>query len=71
MRLSMDSQELKLPIGVTSFKGETFTPPKVWAKRAYENFYYWSEVPEGGHFAAMEQPAQFVRELRSALGQFC
>ncbi len=62
--------ELELPVGVTIFKGETFTPPKVWAERTYQNLYYWNEVPKGGHFAAMEQPAQFVLEMRSALRQF-
>ncbi|MFZ6755960.1 hypothetical protein ACO0K9_01980 [Undibacterium sp. Ji50W] len=66
----MDSLELWLPVGVTSFKGETFTPPKVWAEPTYKNLYCWSEILEGGHFAAMEQPAQFVCELQGALCQF-
>ncbi|MFZ6723296.1 hypothetical protein [Undibacterium sp. Ji49W] len=70
MRLSMDSMDLELPVGVISFKGETFTQPEVWAERTYKNLYYWSEIPEGDHVAAMEQPAQFVRELRSALCKF-
>jgi pimeloyl-ACP methyl ester carboxylesterase len=62
--------ELDLPVGVSVFKGETFTPPKVWGERTYKNLYYWNEVAKGGHFAAMEQPVQFVLEMRNALRQF-
>ena len=62
--------ELDLPVTVSIFKGETFTPPKVWADRTYSKLSYWNEVPHGGHFAAMEQPALFVAEMRSALRQF-
>jgi hypothetical protein len=25
---------------------------------------HWSEMPRGGHFAAMEQPALFVEDVR-------
>jgi hypothetical protein len=30
----------------------------------------WNEVDHGGHFAASEQPALFVEELRKAFRQF-
>jgi hypothetical protein len=39
-------------------------------ERTYKNLDYWNEVANGGHFAAMEQPALFVLEMRNALRQF-
>ena len=60
---------LKLPVAVSIFKGDMFTPPKVWGDRTYSNLFYWSEVPKGGHFAAFEQPGLFVAELRKAFRQ--
>ena len=61
---------LELPVGVSLFKGDMFQPPKVWGERTYKSLYYWNEVPKGGHFAAMEQPALFAAEMRNALRQF-
>jgi epoxide hydrolase len=60
---------LELPIAVSIFKGEMFTPPKVWGERTYSKLFYWKEVPRGGHFAALEQPQLFVSELRKAFRQ--
>ena len=37
-------------------------PPRAAATRAY-NIVRWTEMPSGGHFAAMEEPAAFAREV--------
>lgn len=58
-----------LPVAVSIFKGDFFTPPKSWADRTYSKLLYWSEVPRGGHFAALEQPELFVAELRKSFAQ--
>jgi pimeloyl-ACP methyl ester carboxylesterase len=60
---------LDLPIAVSIFKGDMFTPPKVWGERTYSKLFYWNDVPKGGHFAALEQPELFVSELRKAFRQ--
>jgi pimeloyl-ACP methyl ester carboxylesterase len=60
---------LELPVAVSIFKGDFFTPPKVWADQTYSKLFYWNEVPKGGHFAALEQPELFVTELRKSLAQ--
>ena len=57
---------LDLPVAVSLFKGDTFTPPKVWGERTYSKLFYWNEAPKGGHFAAFEQPELFVAELRKS-----
>jgi epoxide hydrolase len=60
---------LELPVAVSIFKGDMFTPPKVWGERTYSKLFYWNEIPKGGHFAALEQPELFVAELRKSFGQ--
>ena len=61
--------QLELPVAVSIFKGDTYTPPKVWGERTYLKLFYWNEVPKGGHFAAFEQPELFVAELRKCFAQ--
>jgi epoxide hydrolase len=60
---------LELPVAVSIFKGDLFTPPRVWGERTYSKLFYWNDVPKGGHFAALEQPELFVTELRKAFRQ--
>lgn len=57
--------EVDVPVGVSVFPKELFQPPEIWARRVYSNlFYFNSDIPRGGHFAAFEQPGLFVDELR-------
>jgi pimeloyl-ACP methyl ester carboxylesterase len=60
---------LDIPVAVSIFNGDMFTPPKVWGERTYPKLFYWNEVPKGGHFAAFEQPDLFVAELRKCFAQ--
>jgi pimeloyl-ACP methyl ester carboxylesterase len=60
---------IDLPVAVSVFTGDFFTPPKVWAEATYSKLFYWNEVPKGGHFAALEQPDLFVAELRKSFAQ--
>jgi pimeloyl-ACP methyl ester carboxylesterase len=60
---------LDLPVAVSIFKGDLFTPPKVWGDQTYSKLFYWNEVAKGGHFAAFEQPELFVAELRKCFAQ--
>ena len=55
---------LELPVGVSIFPKEIFTPSRRWAERRMSNIIYWNELDRGGHFAAWEQPELFVKELR-------
>ncbi|MFC3944060.1 epoxide hydrolase [Pseudomonas gingeri NCPPB 3146 = LMG 5327] len=64
--LNFGAVPLELPVAVSVFPGEIYTPPKEWAEQAYSNLIYWNRVSKGGHFAAFEQPALFVAEVRAA-----
>lgn len=56
---------LKLPVGCSIFPKELYRAPRSWAERCMSNLIHWNELPKGGHFAAFEQPALFVDEVRS------
>ena len=51
------------PVAIANFPGELSRFPRSTVEKSY-NVVRWTELPRGGHFAAMEQPALFVDELR-------
>jgi pimeloyl-ACP methyl ester carboxylesterase len=53
------------PTAYANFPGELLysAPPRSWADRAY-NIVRWTDMPRGGHFAAMEEPDLFVQDVR-------
>jgi pimeloyl-ACP methyl ester carboxylesterase len=53
-----------VPTGVARYPKEILRYPRSWVERQY-NVTYWNDLPRGGHFAAMEQPALFVDDLRA------
>lgn len=61
---AFDVGKLAVPVGVSMFPKEIYLCSRRWAERKYEQLFYWSEPPRGGHFAALEQPALFAEELR-------
>ena len=55
---------IDVPTGAAIFPHELFIAPRKWAEAQY-NITHWTEMPRGGHFAAMEQPELFVEDLRT------
>ncbi len=51
--------------GCSIFPKEIFRSSRRWAEKRFTNLVYWNELERGGHFAAFEQPAAFVNELRA------
>ncbi|MEU0785732.1 epoxide hydrolase family protein [Streptomyces sp. NPDC006173] len=58
---------VKLPVAVSVFPDEMYTAPKSWSEKAYPNLVHYNRVAKGGHFAAWEQPASLVSEIRAGL----
>ncbi len=54
-----------IPAGCSIFPNEILTPSRRWAEQRFKNLKYWSEPERGGHFAALEVPELFVREVRA------
>ena len=59
---SLKSARVSVSTGISLFPYELYQPPQRWVERCY-NLVYWSRPQQGGHFAAWEQPEQFVKEL--------
>jgi pimeloyl-ACP methyl ester carboxylesterase len=53
-----------VPTGVARYPKEVLRFPRSWVERHY-NVTHWTVMPRGGHFAAMEQPALFVEDVRN------
>jgi epoxide hydrolase len=56
---------IDVPSGMSIFPKEIFAPSRRWAERRFTDIRHWNELDAGGHFAAFEQPAAFVDEVRT------
>jgi microsomal epoxide hydrolase len=61
----MPTAPMATPAGISMFPGEQLRLSKRWAERRFAHLVHFNELERGGHFAAMEQPAQFVEEVRN------
>ena len=52
------------PCAVARFPKEISAPPREWVERGY-NVQHWTEMPRGGHFAAMEEPELLAQDIRA------
>jgi len=58
-------ERVEVPTGCSIFPKEIARLPRRWVEGRFPDLRYWHEVDRGGHFAAFEQPALFVDELRA------
>ena len=52
-----------VPTGYAEFPREILRPPRSVAAKVYTDIRRWTEMPRGGHFAALEEPAALAREV--------
>jgi pimeloyl-ACP methyl ester carboxylesterase len=64
MHSSERPEYVPVPTGVARYPKEPLRYPRAWVERAY-NVTHWTDMPRGGHFAAMEQPELFVDDVRA------
>jgi microsomal epoxide hydrolase len=57
-------ERVMVPTGAAIFPREIIRPPRKWAEERY-NITRWTEMPSGGHFAALEEPALLVEDIRA------
>jgi len=55
---------IEAPAGIAIFPGELVRPPRHWAERVL-NVKRWTDMPRGGHFAAMEEPKLLADDIRA------
>src|SRR5690606_22251267 len=51
-----------VPTGMALFSEDVLLPPKKWVESNL-NLVHWAEIPEGGHFTAMESPDLFAADV--------
>ena len=56
---------ISVPAVVSVFPEEVYEAPRSWTERAYSNLLLYRKHDKGGHFAAWEQPALLVDDLRA------
>ncbi len=54
---------VKTPVGICQFPYELPFPTRKYIERGY-NIQHWSNMPAGGHFAAMEQPQLLANDIK-------
>ena len=60
-------KKINIPTGITIFPKEMSEwPPRSYLERIFR-IKHWSVMKKGGHFAALEQPDIFVKDLRKFL----
>ncbi|MBY5333470.1 epoxide hydrolase [Rhizobium leguminosarum] len=57
------------PLGLAHFARELPLPPRSWVERVYD-VRRWTEMPKGGHFAAMERPELLAEDIRAYFRPF-
>jgi len=63
--LSPEGRRVEVPTAVALFPAELLSwPPRSYVERVY-NISRWTEMPRGGHFAALEQPDLLVEDIRA------
>ena len=63
--LSPDGHRVEVPTAAALFPAELLSwPPRSYAERIY-NIVRWTEMTRGGHFAALEQPALLIEDIRA------
>ena len=60
-------KNVKIPVAVSAFPDDLYTPPRSWSERAYSNLIHYNKMEKGGHFAAWEQPELLSKEIRTSM----
>ncbi len=57
-------EPISMPVGCTIYPKEIFRSSRRWAEKRFSNIIHWNEPDRGGHFAAIEQPEDFIADVR-------
>ncbi len=58
-------EPIDMPVGCSMFPREIFLCSRRWVEKRFSNLIYWNELDRGGHFAALELPEVFMKEVRT------
>ena len=60
---------VQTPCAIAHFPKELPFPPRAWIERGY-NIQHWTDMPQGGHFAAAEEPDLLAEDIRAFFRRF-
>ncbi len=55
---------VEVPVGYAAFPREIVSPPRSWVEPHYA-IARWTDMPRGGHFAALEEPELLLEDVRA------
>jgi pimeloyl-ACP methyl ester carboxylesterase len=58
-------KNVQIPVAVSVYPDEIYAAPRSWVEKAFPKLIYFNKLAKGGHFAAWEQPAFFVSDVRA------
>ncbi|MEN3794461.1 epoxide hydrolase family protein [Fulvimarina sp. MAC3] len=61
----MVTDPIPLPAGVSMFPGEAVRLSRRWAEKRFVDLRHYHQPSNGGHFAALENPTEFVAGVRA------
>lgn len=59
-----EMERISVPTGAAVFPADIYITPKAWAEASYD-IRHWTNMPQGGHFAAMEEPELYLQDLQT------
>jgi pimeloyl-ACP methyl ester carboxylesterase len=63
-------ERINTPTGIAMFPGEKdLIVPREFAERCY-NIQHWTDMPKGGHFPSLEEPALLSEDIRTFFHRF-
>ena len=63
-----EGETVRVPMGYAAFPKEIVRPPRSQAQAMYADIRRWTQMPRGGHFAALEQPALLAEDVIAFFG---
>jgi epoxide hydrolase len=69
MQGGLQTTPMSMPVGISMFPGEQIRLSRRWAQSRFAQLIHFNELERGGHFAALEQPESFTKELRSTFSR--
>jgi microsomal epoxide hydrolase len=62
-------ERVNVPCGIARFPREAPFPPRAWVERGYD-VRRWTDMPSGGHFAALEEPVALAADLHACFREW-
>ncbi|MBA3320054.1 MAG: hypothetical protein H0T45_01230 [Pyrinomonadaceae bacterium] len=57
-------KRVEVPTGFAMFPKDLTLAPREWTERFF-NIAGWTQMPRGGHFAALEEPKLLAEDIRA------